>query len=94
MMMRTENKGEDLGYRVSKAALNQLSVTMAKEFQAAGDEIAVLALHPGYLPTRMTHGKSRNDMKECIEGMVKVMEGASMAQSGTFIDWRNQTVPW
>jgi NAD(P)-dependent dehydrogenase (short-subunit alcohol dehydrogenase family) len=54
-------KGEDLGYRMSKAALNMLTVTLAEGFQMNGDNVAVIALNPGYVATRLTDFRSRDD---------------------------------
>jgi NAD(P)-dependent dehydrogenase (short-subunit alcohol dehydrogenase family) len=79
---------------MSKAALNMMSVTMAKEFQSNGDNIAVLALNPGYVATRLTKFRSRDNMEECIEGIVKVVEGLDMKQTGMFVDWRGEPLPW
>ena len=71
-----------------------MTVTMAKEFQMNGDDVSALALHPGYVATRLTNGHSRDNMEECIAGMVKVVEAAGMEQSGKFLDWRGETLPW
>ncbi|KAK1830082.1 hypothetical protein QBC39DRAFT_354702 [Podospora conica] len=86
--------GEDLAYRVSKAALNMVTVTLAKEFQANGDNIVVIALNPGYVATRITNLRFRDDMDECIAGIVKVLDSVGMDQTGTFLDWRGETLPW
>jgi len=83
-----------MAYRMSKAALNMMTVTMAKEFQMNGDNIAVLALNPGYVATRLTNFRSRDDMDECIAGIVELLEGVGMKQTGSFLDWRGQTLPW
>ncbi|KAK0645416.1 hypothetical protein B0T16DRAFT_411131 [Cercophora newfieldiana] len=87
-------KGEDLGYRVSKAALNMMTVTLAKEFQMNGDNIAVIALNPGYVATRLTNFRFRDNMEECIAGIVKVVDNIGLEQTGTFVDWRGETLPW
>jgi hypothetical protein len=50
------------GFRMSKTALNQHSVTMAREMEKAGDKVAVVALYPGHLATRMTNYSCSNDM--------------------------------
>ncbi|KAK4449685.1 hypothetical protein QBC34DRAFT_380143 [Podospora aff. communis PSN243] len=86
--------GKTLAYRVSKAALNMVTVTLAKEFQNNGDNIAVIALNPGYVATRMTKYRSRDNMDECIAGIVKVIDKVGMDQTGTFLDWRGETLPW
>ncbi|KAM0418897.1 hypothetical protein ACHAPT_012162 [Fusarium lateritium] len=76
------NKGEDLAYRMSKAALNMMTVTMSKEFQHNGDNIAVLAFNPGYVATRMTNGRFRDNMDECIERMAEIFGSVGMEQTG------------
>lgn len=88
------NKGEDLAYRMSKAALNMMTVTMSKEFQHNGDNIAVLAFNPGYVATRMTNGRFRDNMDECIEKMAEIFGSVGMEQTGQFLDWRGGTLPW
>lgn len=79
---------------MSKAALNMLTVTLAKEFQMNGDNIAVIALNPGYVATRLTNYRSRDKMEECIAGIVKVLGRVGMAETRTFMDWRGETLPW
>ena len=88
------NKGEDLAYRMSKAALNMMTVTMSKEFQHNGDNIAVLALNPGYVATRLTNYRSRDDMDECIQSIANIFDSVGMEQTGQFLDWRGGTLPW
>ena len=44
------------GYRASKAALNQLIRTAAVEISRTRPEARVLALHPGTVATRFSHG--------------------------------------
>lgn len=82
-----------MGYRVSKRALNQLTVTMANELEAAGDNIAVMALYPGYFVTRLTNCRSKNDMAEFVDRMAKIIEGVDMSQTGSFVNWKNGTLP-
>ena len=79
---------------MSKSALNQQTVTLAKELQDQGDNIAVVALYPGYVATRLSEFRSRDDMEECMDGTVNAIERIGMSQTGTFLDWKMQTVPW
>jgi NAD(P)-dependent dehydrogenase (short-subunit alcohol dehydrogenase family) len=85
-----ENQGEDMGYRMSKTAMNQMGVTLAKEFQAAGDKIAVVSIYPGYLPTRLSNWRSRQDMDECIKSVVDLIEQIDLSQSGNIVNWKNE----
>jgi NAD(P)-dependent dehydrogenase (short-subunit alcohol dehydrogenase family) len=84
----------NVGYRMSKTALNQMSVTMAKEILATDDKITVVALYPGHLATRMSSYSSSNDMEESITGVVDVVENVNIGQSGSFLNWKGETVPW
>lgn len=87
-------KGEDLAYRLSKAAVNMLTVTLAREFQMNNDNITVISLSPGYVATRLTSFRFRDDMDECVAGIVKVVEDLDISQTGTFLDWQGKTLPW
>lgn len=86
--------GQDLAYRLSKTALNQLTATMAAEFKNHDDGITVIALYPGYLPTRLSSFRSRDNMDECIEGMMQVIDSAGQDLSGSFLNWKGETMPW
>lgn len=88
------NSGKHLGYRMSKTALNQQSVTMAKDIEKAGDKVAVVALYPGHLATRMTNYSCSNDMGESISGVVDVIESIDLTHTGTYVNWKGETLPW
>lgn len=79
---------------MAKAALNQQTITVARELVGAGDNITVVAVYPGYVPTKLSGFKSKNNMEECIKGVVTVIENVDIEQTGTFIDWKNEIVPW
>jgi NAD(P)-dependent dehydrogenase (short-subunit alcohol dehydrogenase family) len=61
-----KERGLFIGYRMAKAALNQQIVTLSREFEHNGDNITILALNPGYIPTRMTGFKGVVDIKESV----------------------------
>lgn len=84
----------NLGYRMSKTALNQMSVTMAKEILNSEDKITVVALYPGHLATRMSNFSHSNDMEEAITGVVDVIENIDILQTGSYVNWKNEIVPW
>jgi hypothetical protein len=33
-------------------------------------------------------------MDECIAGIAKVLDNVGLEQTGTFVDWRGETMPW
>jgi NAD(P)-dependent dehydrogenase (short-subunit alcohol dehydrogenase family) len=83
-----------LAYRMAKAALNQQSITLSNELRNEGIPISIISLYPGYVATRMSRWKSKNDMATCIEGMVKVIEGLSPDQSGLFLRWDGSVIDY
>jgi hypothetical protein len=54
----------------------------------------VLAFNPEYIATRMTNGRFRDNMDECIERMAEMFGSVGMEQTGQFLDWRGGTLPW
>lgn len=41
---------------MAKAALNQETVTLAREMQKSGTNVSVAAIHPGFVATRLRDG--------------------------------------
>ncbi|KAK5050885.1 hypothetical protein LTR84_003444 [Exophiala bonariae] len=90
----TNNNGMNLGYRVSKTSLNQLTMTIAKEARANGDNIAVVAVYSGHLATRMSGFSFSHDMEEYINGVANLMDTIDISDTGRYINWKGETVPW
>lgn len=72
---------------MAKSALNQQTVTFAREFQKEGKNISVVCMEPGFLPTRLTEWDSADDMGACIEGIMDVIDSLSIDDRGHFIEW-------
>ena len=79
-------------YCASKAAQNMLTVQLAQAVAARG--IVVLALHPGWVQTEMGGEHSTVPTADAVRGMLQVVDGATPAQSGSFLDWRGGALPW
>ncbi|KAI1311974.1 NAD(P)-binding protein [Xylaria venustula] len=90
----TRNAGRLLAYRMAKAALNAQTVTLSQEFKKAGENIAVISMNPGFVSTRINNWKFEDDMDTCIAGLVRNIEGATMENSGQFINWDGSIIPW
>ena len=84
--------GRDVTYTSSKAALNMISVRQSVHLRDAG--ITVVAIHPGFLKTDM--GGTRADMATAdgAAGIVKMVDGLTAADSGTFRRWDGSVHPW
>jgi NAD(P)-dependent dehydrogenase (short-subunit alcohol dehydrogenase family) len=87
-------RGSDgyLVYGMSKAALNMFSVKLASMLKS--DDIAVLALHPGWVQTRMGGENAAIDVDTSADGMMRVIESLTPAQSGSYLAYDGSTIPW
>lgn len=79
-------------YCASKAAQNMLSVQLAHALAARG--IVVLALHPGWVMTEMGGEHATVPVEDAARGLLRQIDAATPAQSGSFLDWRGQPLPW
>lgn len=87
------------GYRASKAALNQLVRTAAIEVARTHPEAICVALHPGTVATRLSapflsEGQSVLSAREAAEHLLAVIARLETSDSGSFIDWRGEPIPW
>ena len=79
-------------YCASKAAQNMLAVQLAHALATRG--IVVLALHPGWVMTEMGGKHATVPTADAVRGLLQVVDGATPAQSGSFLDWRGGALPW
>lgn len=79
-------------YCASKAAQNMLTVQLAQA--VAARDIVVLALHPGWVQTEMGGEHATVPTADAVRGLLRVVDGATPAQSGSFLDWRGGALPW
>ena len=79
-------------YCMSKAAQNMGTVLLAKALAPRG--IRVVALHPGWVRTEMGGASASVDAADSARGLLAVIDGLTPAQSGRFLDWQGQALPW
>lgn len=82
--------GGSYGYRMSKTALNMF----LKTFAVNHPQIVTLALHPGWVQTRMGGSSAPTTSEESARGLLKVIHSAEVAQSGRFFDFEGDEIPW
>ncbi len=79
-------------YAISKAAQNMATAQLAQALGPRG--IIVLALHPGWVRTQMGGDHATVAPGDSAAGLLQVIAGATQAQSGHFLDWQGNTLPW
>ena len=88
----TNDDGRAELYRASKAALNSL----IRSFRArhAGNDITVLALHPGVVRTSMGGPGAPLDVETSVRGLADVIAARWGSGGQAFVDYRNNIIPW
>jgi NAD(P)-dependent dehydrogenase (short-subunit alcohol dehydrogenase family) len=84
--------GGHYGYRMSKAALNAMAVSLARDLAPAG--IAVAILHPGYVRTDMTSQQGSIEPDEAAHQLLDRIDALTAESSGTFWHANGQVLPW
>jgi NAD(P)-dependent dehydrogenase (short-subunit alcohol dehydrogenase family) len=80
------------GYRMSKAALNAMAVSLARDLGPA--RIAVGILHPGYVRTGMTDGQGNLEPDESARLLIQRIDELTLENSGSFWHASGQILPW
>lgn len=84
--------GGRYGYRMSKAALNMASKSLAHDLKEK--EIAVIVLSPGSVNTAMTEFSGRLSPEESVKGMLAQVEQASLEETGSFLHYDGRRLSW
>jgi NAD(P)-dependent dehydrogenase (short-subunit alcohol dehydrogenase family) len=81
------------GYSSSKAALNMMTKMLSHELRDSG--IIVVSLHPGWVRTTMLYCENAPlEPAESIRGMIRVIESLGIDDTGRFLDWKGNELPW
>ncbi|XP_029015950.1 C-factor-like isoform X2 [Betta splendens] len=81
-----------ISYRMSKAALNMLTLCASTELKRDG--ILVAALHPGWVRTDMGTQEADIDARESVEGMLDVVFSLNEKDTGTFLNYKGKVIGW
>jgi NAD(P)-dependent dehydrogenase (short-subunit alcohol dehydrogenase family) len=84
--------GGSYGYRMSKAALNAMGMSLARDLKGAG--VAVAILHPGWVRTDMTGNSGRMDAEESARLLSERLAGLTLETSGTFWHANGEVLPF
>ena len=79
-------------YRISKAALNMVAKGVANDLRSRG--VISVALHPGWVRTRMGGPSATVGVEECVEGQQRLLERVRHSESGSFFNYDGRVLPW
>jgi NAD(P)-dependent dehydrogenase (short-subunit alcohol dehydrogenase family) len=87
------------GYRASKAALNQIVKTASIEMTRRNKLSVCVALHPGTVATKLSEPFSKAGLNVrspeiAAEELVGVIEKLQPSDTGCFIDYLGNKLPW
>ena len=78
------------GYRASKAALNAITKSLAVDLSPW----PVVAVHPGYVRTRLTNHQGDVTAEEAVERMLVLIDKLDATSSGRFYHRDGHELPW
>lgn len=84
--------GGYLDYRMSKAALNMLAVTLARDLESEG--FISVTLQPGWVQTDMGGRGAPTPVDASVRGMLGVIDGLKTSDNGRFLGWDEREMPW
>ncbi len=80
------------GYRMSKAALNMASRSLAMDLKGQG--IVSVVINPGWVQTDMGGPSASISVEESAKKIIARVEGLTMADTGKFLDYKGGTWEW
>ena len=82
--------GGGYAYRSSKAALNAAVKSMSIDLLPR--RITVLAIHPGNAKTYP--GKGTVEVSDSVDGIRSIIARANLEETGSFLSFDGQPLPW
>jgi NAD(P)-dependent dehydrogenase (short-subunit alcohol dehydrogenase family) len=77
---------------MSKAALNMMSVSLAVDLHPEG--IASYVVNSGWVKTDMGGPSAPLTITQSVEGIVREVDRAALADSGAYLNWKDNRYPW
>lgn len=84
--------GGGYGYRMSKAALNMATRSLAQDLR--GEGIISVAISPGWVQTDMGGASAPTPVSESAVGLLAVIGRLSLPDSGSYFDFRGERIAW
>lgn len=89
--IQLNSRGGYCVHRASKAALNAVTKCLAVDLQDGG--VAVVSIHPGSVRTDM-NPDGKISPAESVQGIKKVLDSVSLKDSGSFLNYKHESLPW
>lgn len=89
--IQLNNRGDYCVHRTSKAALNAVTKCLAVDLQPQG--VTVVSIHPGSVKTDM-NPEGKMNPSESVEGIRKVLDSVTLKDSGSFLNFKGESLPW
>lgn len=90
--MTDNGSGGSYIYRSSKAALNAVMVSLARDLASQG--VTSILLHPGWVRTDMGGAGGLMDAPQSVSGLRTVIAQARPSRSGHFFNYDGREIPW
>jgi len=84
--------GGSYAYRMSKAALNMMSRSLAVDLR--GEGIVSVVINPGWVQTDMGGSSAPTPVADSVRGILREIDKATLADSGEFLNWKGNRYPW
>lgn len=91
-MLPENETGGNLSYRTAKAALNMITVDLAREL--APDNISLVAMSPGWVQTKMSNWTGPTQSPEAVTLMIQVIDGLKPSDTATFYHRDGSQLKW
>lgn len=85
-------RGGFYAYRMSKAALNMMSRSLAVDLR--GEGITSVVINPGWVQTDMGGPGAPTPVADSVRAILGEVERATLADSGEFLNWRGDRCAW
>lgn len=85
-------QSDHIAYRASKSTVNKIMQALATDLEA--DNICVIAMHPGWVQSDMGGPGADISVGKSAAGILKVISGLDMSDTGQFINWDGQRMDW
>ncbi len=90
--MDDNGSGGSYVYRSTKAALNAIMVSAARDLKTAG--ISAILLHPGWVRTDMGGANGEINAQQSAQKLRAILSSVHLEHSGNFYDIDGSIIPW